>query len=327
MTRSLRVMGEFERIEHIRRVLHERGALIDSHRIPVGIGDDAAVLSGSPPLVVSVDAQQQGVHFQIAWLNMEALAHRAMAAALSDLPAMGADPEAALVSLALPEPFEERDFDALVRGFAEASRHFGVPIVGGNLSRADRIGIHTTVLGRLPSRAPPVARNGARPGDRLLVVGTLGAAAVGLTALRAGRGAEPAFSPFVTAWRRPEPPLAAAGIARRAHAAIDVSDGLLSDLDHLCEASGLGCLLDLSRLPLHPGHEAACAALGLPPHEPALCGGEDYALLLAWPAGEPLPGSARLLGHFEHREHGAPRLCGRAADGSIQALEPLGWRH
>ncbi len=320
-------MGEFARIDRLRRTLREHGAPVAPERVPVGIGDDAAVLTAGAPLAVSVDAQEQGVHFHPDWLSREALAHRALAAALSDLPAMGAEPEAALVSLVLPPALDEADFDALGRGFARASRRFGVPIVGGNLSGGDRLGIHTTVFGRLPPRTRCPLRSGARPGDALLAVGTLGAAALGLLALRLERQGDPLLRPFVEAWRLPEPPLEAARIAREAHAAIDVSDGLLADLNRLCEASGVGCVLRLERLPLHPDHVAAAEALGIDPLTPPLHGGEDYALLLAWPPDAPVPPGAHVLGDFAPWAPDEPRLHAQEADGTLRPLEPTGWEH
>jgi thiamine-monophosphate kinase len=278
--------GEFDRVERLRARF--RGPVAPS----VGIGDDAAllVLDGATTLAVTVDASVEGVHFRRAWAPLDALAARAVNAALSDLAAKSADPSlpggGVLFALELPAALSEREFDQLIEGLARGAEQHGAPVLGGNLSRAsgDALAITTTAIGATRAGA---LRSGARPGDGLFVSGPLGAARVGVEALLAGRGAEAVFARAVRAWLEPRAHvtegLALASIAR---AAIDVSDGLAQDAGHLARASGVRLLIEPERLPLDSGHDRAARALGLDPIAVALAGGEDYVLLFTAREGE-----------------------------------------
>ncbi|MCS6798654.1 MAG: thiamine-phosphate kinase [Myxococcota bacterium] len=266
--------NERERIEWLRSQLDR-----PHPHVCVGIGDDAAVLepfAGAP--VLSVDAAVEGVHFELGWLAPHDVGWRAVAAATSDLAAMGARPRAALLALALPIGLEEARFEALVRGADEAARAHGLVLVGGNLARADRLSVTTTVVGEL--HGPPLLRSGARPGDVIGVVGVLGAAALGLELLRTGRAAEAFGRPFVEAFARPRAAIEAGlALAGRARSAIDVSDGFYTDLDRLAHASGVSVHVDVDALPRLPDHDAVARAVGRDPLEVLLGGGEDYALI------------------------------------------------
>jgi thiamine-monophosphate kinase len=239
----------------------------------VGVGDDAAVLR--PPagerLVATVDAVVEGVHFD-ARFAPEDVGWKALAVNLSDVAAMGARPLWALVALATPRGEDPARLARVGRGLAACARAHRIAVVGGNVTAARELSLTVTVVGSAPA-GRILLRRGARPGDLLLVSGTLGDAALGL-----GPGAA---APLARRQRRPRPRLALgralAGIAR---AAVDVSDGLLQDLGHLCEASGVGAVVEVERLPLSPAYRAA--ARGRPrPWEAALTGGEDYELALA----------------------------------------------
>jgi thiamine-monophosphate kinase len=253
-----------------------------SPRVLLGIGDDAAVVgAGVDPLVLTVDASVEGVHFTREIVDLEGAGYRAFMAALSDLAAMGARPVAALSSLTIPGYGSESDLDDLTRGQAAAAAALGVPIVGGNLSRGPCWSIHTTAIGEA---ALPVRRSGARPGDLLWLAGPVGLAAVGLRALLGKRPASASLDPGVAAWRRPLARIAdGLRLPGRASAAIDISDGLAQDAGHVAESSGACLVLDAD-LVLGAGGEAllaGAAALGLDPLAMALGGGEDYALLVA----------------------------------------------
>jgi thiamine-monophosphate kinase len=261
--------GEFQLIERFTRpFLAGRG-------VRVGIGDDAAVLRPPPghDLVLTVDAVVEGVHFDRAF-SPEEVGWKALAVNLSDLAAMGARPLWALVALATPPAADLRWLERVGRGMARCARRHRTSVVGGNVTAAAEVSLTLTVAG-VVRRGRALLRSGARAGDLLVVSGTLGDAALGLRpgAARALRRRQ----------RRPVPRLAlgqgAVGIAR---AAIDVSDGLLQDLGHLCDASGKGARVDLDRLPLSRGYRAATTGR-TDPHEEALSGGEDYELLLAVP--------------------------------------------
>ena len=235
-----------------------------------GIGDDAAVLDvpAGERLIVSTDSSVEGEHFRRGWLSAREIGYRATSAALSDLAAMAARPLGLLVALALPETWRG-ELLSIGDGIGEAAERCGVPIVGGDMTRGTQLSITVTVLG---SAAVPLTRTGVRPGDRLHVTGRLGGPGRALEALAAGE------VPDDAARRRfvhPEPRIREAQwlAARGATAAIDVSDGVVSDAGHLASASGLRLVLELGRLPLLGGSTPQAAAAS----------GEEYELLVALP--------------------------------------------
>jgi thiamine-monophosphate kinase len=258
--------GEFDLIQ---RFL----ACFPRARVPVGPGDDCAVLAPTKgPLCVTTDAVVEDVHFTRATFSPADIGHKALAVNLSDLAAMGAVPRWFVCALALPRDFPASALSALGRGMAALAREHRIALVGGNFTSARELSVTLTVTGEL-SR-PPLTRAGARPGDLLYVSGTLGDARLGLQQLQAGvrRG------PAVLRQRRPQPRIALGRVAARfASAGMDVSDGLAQDLGHLCAASRVGAALELDRLPLSAPVRAALGPEG------ALKGGEDYELLLAVP--------------------------------------------
>jgi len=252
----------------------------------VDIGDDAAVLhADARPLVVSVDASVEGVHFLPSFAPAGDLGYRALMAAASDLAAMGAEPEAALLALTIAPGTARPWLLALVDGYAEAAEACGLRVVGGNVSRGDALSMTTTVLGRLPSGHAALCRRGARVGDDVYVSGPVGGAALGLAAIRAGtEGHGDATREGARRWRRPCARLSlGAGLHGLATSAIDLSDGLLQDLTHLSLASGVGLELRLADLPLLDGFAVACAHHALSPEDTALTGGEDYELAFTAP--------------------------------------------
>lgn len=267
--------GEFERIARL-------GSLFGRLDPPdLGIGDDAAVLHDPRPLVVTVDAAVEGVHFDLRWIAPDELAARAVESAVSDLAAMGATPTELLLAWSLPRDTTDAFVDALGAGSLRAARRLGMRVAGGNLTGGPVLSLTTTAMGR--ATGPLLRRDGARPGDVLAVTGHPGAAAVGLQALMAGRGDE--HGAFVGRWRSPVARVAE-GLAAggRAHAAVDLSDGLAPDAHHMAVASGCALVIDVERLPMLPGQREAAAALGCDATELALHGGEDYELLGAGPA-------------------------------------------
>jgi thiamine-monophosphate kinase len=261
-----------------------------SRDVRVGIGDDAAVLAGG--LVWTLDASLEGVHFDRRWLSLEQVGNRAIEAAVSDLAAMGAMPVAALVGLALPNRVTRREVDALARGQARAARRTRCPIVGGNITRGPALSLTTTVLGRAQR---PLLRKGARAGDELWLVGSVGLARAGLLLLQQKR-ARPAVA--VRAWREPRALLREGhALVGRASACIDVSDGLASDAFHLAGESGVALVIDETTL-VTPLLRSASRALGVAPEELALTGGEDYALLATGPRRR-RPAFAKRIGSVE----------------------------
>jgi len=267
---------EFARIEWLKNRL-ELDAKPDG--LLLGIGDDAAVFDfGGRPTVITVDTQVEGVHFRRDLISCRDLGQRAVTAAASDVWAMGSMPNASTVALTLPADLSEQDFHELIEGIACGARETGARVIGGNLSRGQALSATTTVFG-LPI-GKPTTRAGARPGESVYVTGTLGSAALGFAVLDAERTDLEHADDFIERWRRP--PVnghAARTLAAIATAAVDVSDGCLQDLQHLCMASGVGAVLHAGAVPTARGHAAAARALGLDPTELALSGGEDYELL------------------------------------------------
>ena len=282
-------MDEFDFIERLRERFTRGGAGCEPL---VDIGDDAAVLRGDPrPLAMSVDASFEGVHFEHAFAPARDIGYRALMAAASDLAAMGAEPEAALLALAIAPGTEPAWLMDLADGVAEAADICGLRIVGGNVSGANRTSLSTTVTGRIPGDGRPLCRSGARVGDDLYVSGHLGLAALGLATIRApAERTSGANDHAVAHWRRPQARIPL-GLALRGHAssAIDLSDGLLQDLSHLARASAVGLEIALTSLPTCAGFYGACEALGLVGDDTALTGGEDYQLAFTAPADARAP--------------------------------------
>jgi len=234
----------------------------------VWIGDDAAVLSRPEGrLIVTTDLTVAGVHGDLRHIGLDDFGWRALARAVSDVAAMGGRPVGAVVAVAAPP---DTDLDALYDGIAAAAVAHRCPVVGGDLSTATQLVVAVTVDGDLGD-GPAVLRSGARPGDALVVSGPLGGAAAGLRALSTGGRHGVSQEGIVHAHLRPRARLAEGEAARRAGASamIDVSDGLVADLGHISEASGVG--FHLREVPVSPG-----ATL-----EEALGGGEDYELVIA----------------------------------------------
>jgi thiamine-monophosphate kinase len=290
--------------------------------IEVDVGDDAAVLGPSLGReVLSVDAHVEGVHFRRAWLSLRELGARAAAAALSDLAAMGAEPRVVLLSLALPAAFSDDELDVLALGVRDACDEVGARVVGGNLTRASELSLHTTVVGRMSER--PLRRAGAEPGHGVYVTGTVGAAALGLAVLEQEELARDValLTPFVARWRRPRPRISEGRrVVELASAAIDVSDGVAIDLGRLASASGVGIEIDASELPCERDGAQAAALLGKDPLALALFGGEDYELAFTAPATRSLAGLATRIGVVVP----TPGVRVRLADGGTVATDALG---
>jgi thiamine-monophosphate kinase len=277
-------------------------ATADAARVAtLGIGDDAAVLRGvRRRLVWTVDVAVEGVHFERRFLSFSDIGARSFHAAVSDLAAMGARPLAALSSLVIPTALGERAVREIARGQAQAAGRLRCPVVGGNLSRGGELSVTTTALG-VADR--PLTRAGARVGDEVWLVGDVGLAAAGLRLLlapRRGRLAPPArkaVEKCVAAFRRPQA-LVRAGmrLVGRAHAVIDVSDGLAGDATHLAEASGVRLVLEETALRrvLGPELQKAAELLGEDALTLALEGGEDYALVATGSARNRLRGLRRI---------------------------------
>ncbi|MBS1822049.1 MAG: thiamine-phosphate kinase [Acidobacteria bacterium] len=329
------ITGELALIEHIRRSFPSRHPAV-----ALGIGDDCAILR--PPrgheILVTTDFSLEGRHFRRDLHPAASAGHRCLARGLSDLAAMGANPLAAFLSLAVPSSLlRARQGRLWVEGFLSGIRglagQHGTVLAGGDTSEspADLILADIVLVGSAP-RGRALRRSTARPGDRIYVTGFLGGAHAELNALlasnRLARIAEHPNHPHFF----PQPRLAAgSALVRRriADAAIDLSDGLSTDLTHVCEASGVRAEIDAAALPLHP------LATKLSPDEAmhaALHGGEDYELLFTAPAATRVPRSIAgvpitRIGSIHRASSPKPRITLLDLQGHRLPLSPGGWEH
>ena len=275
-------LGEFGLIERIAALAGTAAG------VELGIGDDTAVLDTGGPrlLLATIDSQIEGRHFLRERIDAYQLGRRSAAINLSDIGAMGGAPRWALVSLALPGDLDVSWVDDLYRGLGEELARGQAAVVGGNISGAEHIVVDLVLLGDV-ERGRVLRRSGAQPGDTILVTGHLGASAAGRFALDAGLDpADPDAAVAIAAHLTPTPRLREGGIIAAcggATAMLDVSDGLGGDLGHILDASGVGAVVDLTRLPIAPPTHRLAARLGLDPLRLAVAGGEDYELLFTAP--------------------------------------------
>lgn len=289
-------LGEWEAIALLARLLARTPK---SSAIETGIGDDAAVVRlGTHRIVWTIDVAVDDVHFKRDWLSYGDIGYRAFQAAVSDLAAMGARPIAALSSLILASDCRRACLTGIGRGQAEAARELDCPVIGGNISSGRELSVTTAVIGEARR---PLLRSGARPGDEVWLIGEIGLARAGLELLRVG-SARPRAAAHealcIARWRRPHALVShGLGLASRASAAIDVSDGLAGDAEHLARASKVRLVFEEDRLRaiLRPELVSVAARLGQDPLDLALAGGEDYALLVTGLAAK-RPRGARCVG-------------------------------
>jgi thiamine-monophosphate kinase len=283
-------LGELGERGLIRRI-RTRAAGGSAADVTVGIGDDTAVLAVPPghTLLATTDLLIEGIHFRRVSAAPSDIGWKALAVNLSDIAAMGGIPRWALVALAVPADTPVEAVDGFYAGMAEAATPHGVIIVGGDTSTSPAGWmVNVTLLG-IHSGAPRL-RSSARPGDAVAVTGVLGASAAGLHALemgldraRAAGVAGARLAEITGAHLRPRarvPEGRWLGQAPGVHAMMDCSDGLATDLGHICRESGLGARVPLDRVPVAPAARDAAGALGADAREWAVSGGEDYELLL-----------------------------------------------
>jgi thiamine-monophosphate kinase len=347
---SLSGVGEFQLIDRLSRVLGRPSA----PGLLLGIGDDAAAWQPTPGAVTvaTADALVQGVHFDLATTSWSDLGWKALAENVSDIAAMGCAPRYALVALALPADTNQADVEALYAGMRECADAYGCAVVGGDVVSAPTVMISVALIGESAPQEvggnvepPLLTRSAAHAGDVLAVTGPLGASAAGLRVLAdlgargqapSGTGDESMIVELIQAHRRPTPRVAAGLALVRAgvRSAIDVSDGLVADVGHICERSGVDAEIDAERVPIHPGVVAQFPGDAL---DLALTGGEDYELVCAGPgdavrhacdllraAGDP---ELTLIGEVVARHGERPEVRVRAANGEAMPLRDAGYQH
>lgn len=278
--------GEFDLIARLVDRLPSTG-----HRLRVGSGDDAAIVEpGGALQATTVEAFVDGVHFRRDRFPPAAIGRKAVAATLSDLAAMGAEPGELYVALGVPPEMDGDDCLAILDGLAEAAAEWGAVAAGGDVSRAPVLFLAMTAVGSPAGPVGFVTRAGARPGDAVVVSGTLGGAAAGLLLLErdeSDAAIEPALAAALCARQLAPVPrlregalLAAAG----ASAMVDISDGLIGDAAHLAAAGGVRIELDAAIVPIQEGVAEVAAAMAADAQALAVAGGEDYELLACVPA-------------------------------------------
>jgi len=329
-------LGEFGLIEHIRSQIAGNGP-----GVVVGIGDDVAVLKppGGRFLLATCDIQVEGVHFLRDRITPYQLGRKAVAINVSDIAAKGGDPRQLLISLALPSDTPVDYVDELYRGLQGEAGRVGATIVGGNMARSlTGVIVDITLLGEVePDHL--LLRSGAKIGDHVLVTGSLGRSAAGLALLLKpeARVDREQAQDVLAAHLTPTPRLEEGrliGRMRVATAMLDISDGLASDVGHICEMSNVGVRIDGRRIPISRATAAVAAQVGQNPLQMALFGGEDYELLFTAPANR-----AKQLALAVESETGTPvndvgeivaASEGRTLvlpDGRVVPLVSQGWDH
>lgn len=307
-------------IDAIRRVVSG-----DAAEVIVGPGDDAAVVArGGGDLVLTVDHLVEDVHFRRGTTTARDLGYKAIAVNVSDVAAMAASPRFALCAFTLSDEVDARWAVEVAGGMRECCDEFAVSLVGGNIARGGEVSLAVTLVGEV-ARGRAVRRSGARPGDRIVVTGSLGGAAAGLR-LAAQRSWSDDERDALRRQVRPTPRVGEAGVlaSHGATAMIDVSDGLSLDLSRLCRASGVGARVDLPAVPIH----------GVATLDEALGGGEDYELVATLPDADAVAAArGRLRDAFgvPLAEIGAI-IVGEGSiavdrDGGEHPLDPRGWDH
>jgi len=317
---SVADLGEFGLIAAVRAVLPPDPPGV------LGVGDDGAVLPAPDGRVVaSTDLLIEDRHFRRDWSAATDIGVKAAAQNMADIAAMGAVPTALLFGLAVPGEIAAAWIVAVAEGMAAECDRAGAMIAGGDVTSSDSVMLAITALGSLAGR-DPVTRSGARPDDVLAISGPVGASAAGLALLLAGldvlpSASEPELLRLVAAHQRPQPDYAAgpAAASAGATAMIDISDGLVADLGHIAEASGVCIEVKSASLPGTRALESAAARLGADWRDWSLGGGEDHALAATFPPEATLPAGWTVIGN-------ARRGAGILVDAKAWSGD-AGWDH
>lgn len=314
----------------IRRIRDRAGRTALKRHAGIGIGDDCALvpIPRGHEALVTTDFSLEGVHFRRAWHPAESVGHRCLARGLSDIAAMGGEPLAVFLSLALPRRLSQSWVDGFLRGLLLLASEFKVRLAGGDTAESPEGVIADIVVLGSVRKGKAVLRSGAGPGDRIYVTGELGASAATLDLLSSGKKVRAADFPRHF---HPVPRIEVGRFLREkglASAMIDISDGLSTDLGHICEESGVGAELDAKAIPVGGMKTKLDAPARASALRFALHGGEDYELLFTAPAEKKIP--SRIAG-VSVRPIGMVRpgreVFLRGKDGVSRELRPHGWEH
>jgi len=306
--------GEFEFINYIK----------ERHKLKA-IGDDCSVVpkDALSDQLFTVDLLIENIDFRLNWTTAAMLGHKALAVSLSDIAAMGGTPTYALLSLGVPDSLWKTSFlDEFYEGWHALADEYGVKLIGGDISKANELVIDSFVVGEAP-KGKALLRSGANPGDLIFVTGELGGASLGLLLLengtRPGHKTDDILQNALRRQLKPEPKVAIGKLLleqKLATSTIDISDGISSDLAHICDASGVGAVIDASKLPIAKG-----ATL-----EMALDGGEDFELLFT--VSPERRSEAEQLGCIEIGNiTDKSEWIQLLVEGGSKILEPQGFKH
>ncbi len=331
-------LGEFGLIKH----LTDKIELLQPSTLK-GVGDDAAVIA--PPaagevMLLSTDMMAEGIHFELTYTPLRHLGYKTVAVNVSDICAMNGEPTQVVVSIAVSNQYSVESLDEIYKGIKFACKEYKVDLVGGDTtSSRSGLVIDVTILGKAP-KEKVVYRNGAKPGDLLCVSGDLGASYAGLLLLEHARkavGADPAKKPELQGYgyvlQKQLMPRARVDIVEMFRASdvvptsmIDISDGLASEIHHICNASQTGCLLEELKVPIHEETTKVAKENGVPPSLFALSGGEDYELLFTINPADlkklKEAGMITVIGEILPAEDG---IMIAAKDGKMHPLAVQGW--
>ncbi len=334
---KLKGLGEFSLINRLTKQMRSY-----DNTVILGIGDDAAAFRSTNDgkcFLVTCDMLVEGHHFSRDWITPEQLGHKALAVSLSDIAAMGGIPRYCLISAGWPSQMNVEDAEGIYRGMGALAEAFGVFIIGGDTVSAPQLILDVTVIGEM--KGNPVTRNGAKPGDLFAVTGTLGTSAAGLALLEGGMLPEGKLSlaerqVLLQAHLQPQPRIREACILMEEgppSAMIDISDGLASEIHHICESSGVGAEINQLMFPVNQETKKTAQIMQRNLLDWALYGGEDYELLVTLPENKMLAVKEKLyalgvaftlIGFVTDKSKGI-KLMGD--NGSAVNLEKKGYDH
>jgi len=333
MSASPQVQSELELVKQVQKLANQHTP--KTKRITLQIGDDAAALTQCPDklTLISTDALVEGIHFDLQYMCPEDLGWKALAVNLSDIAAMGGVPIGFTISVAVPPVKSGVFLTRMYKGMMELARDTKTVLLGGDTSASSGpVFLSVTILGDVkPTEL--ITRKGAQPGDKIFVTGELGVSAIGLELLRCGGGRSKAVTHLISQHLRPQPRIKVGRWLATNHCAsalLDISDGLSTDLSHLCKASNVGAVINSKKIPLPTLNSTVRSLVSKPLLDYSLNGGEDYELLFSVPAKKEIQVPNKIEG-VPVKQIGyvtdEPEICLTYEEGRIVPLPPKGFDH